>query len=65
MSRVKSRKPAEAKLPAHENASVHVAIMKRLAKMSSREIFETAVKTGIYTKKGKLTKQYSSRTVAR
>ncbi len=47
-------------LPPHANAAVHQAIMKMLSTMSAHEIFETAVKSGIYTKKGKLKKPYAA-----
>ncbi len=55
-----AKKRATSALPPHANAAVHEAIMKRLAKMSAEEIFETAVKSGIYTRKGKLRKPYAS-----
>ena len=34
--------------------------MKKLSSMSADQIFKTAVKAGIYTKSGKLTKHYAS-----
>jgi hypothetical protein len=62
MSSTKTRrkKKADLGLPPHANAAIHAAIMKRLSKMSAEEIFQTAVKAGIYTKKGKLKKPYAA-----
>lgn len=59
-----SNKPRRKKvgLPEHANASVHEAIMKKLAGMTANQIFATAVKSGIYTKAGKLKKPYASAT---
>jgi roadblock/LC7 domain-containing protein len=45
--------------PPHANAKVHKKIMAKLKKMSSKEIFQTAVEAGIYTPDGKLTKHYT------
>jgi hypothetical protein len=60
MSGVKNgtKKKLEFGLPPHANAKPHAQLMKRLAKMTPHEIFLTAVKSGIYTKSGKLRKPY-------
>lgn len=47
--------------PPHANAEVHKRIMAKLAKMTPREVFETAVRAGIYTPDGKLTEHYAER----
>lgn len=63
-----SRQPRRRKnavaLPRHANADVHQAIMKKLAGMTAEQIFATAVKSGIYTKSGKLKKPYAPERVA-
>jgi hypothetical protein len=46
-------------LPPHANAEVHKRIMEKLARMSADEIFETAVRAGIYTPDGRLTEHYA------
>jgi hypothetical protein len=45
--------------PPHANAEVHKRIMARLAKMTPQEVFQTAVRAGIYTSDGKLTEHYA------
>lgn len=47
--------------PPHANAEVHKRIMAKLAKMIPREVFESAVRAGIYTPDGKLTEHYADR----
>jgi hypothetical protein len=62
MSRAKGRrKPRDPELPPHANAKVHARIMRKLARMTPEEIFQTSVDAGIYTKAGKLTKHYAPR----
>jgi len=55
-----AKRKSEIGLRPHTNAAVHEAIMRRLSAMTADEIFETAVKSGIYTKKGKLKKPYAA-----
>lgn len=55
---MKKKKSKKHELTPHINAKVHASIMKRLSRMSVDEIFETAVRSGIYTKTGKLKKLY-------
>ena len=54
----KKRRPAELALPPLPFQAAHDQLMKELAKMTPHEIFLTAVKSGIYTKSGKLRKPY-------
>ncbi len=46
-------------IPPHVNFEVHKRIMAMLDSMTSEEIFQTAVRSGIYTKDGKLTSLYT------
>lgn len=56
----KSKKPLEFQVAPHANAKVHAQLMKKLKAMTPEEVFQTAVKSGIYTSKGKLKKQYAA-----
>ncbi len=62
MKRTKTSKPRVDSfgIPPHANARAHAAFMKRMAKMTPHEIFQTMVEAGVYTKSGKLTKRYAS-----
>ena len=46
-------------LPPHENAEAHARLMARLEKMTPQEILESAIRSGIYSKDGKLLKPYA------
>ena len=65
MSTTKNKKAKVGGIPQHANAAVHRAIMKKLSAMSADQIFATAVKSGIYTKGGKLKKPYAPPSSAR
>lgn len=45
-------------LPPHENAEVHKHVMAELARMTPEQVFQSAVKAGIYAEDGELTKPY-------
>lgn len=45
-------------LPPHANAKVHARIMADLERMTPEQIFQTAVRAGIYTPDGRLTEHY-------
>lgn len=53
------RKPVELKLPPHVGAEAHERLMKRLAKMTHEEIFQTSVAAGIHNPDGSLTRHYA------
>jgi hypothetical protein len=42
-----------------ENAKAHARVMARLRKMTPAQIFETLIRSGIYTRSGKLKKPYA------
>ncbi|MBI5543841.1 MAG: hypothetical protein HY901_08145 [Deltaproteobacteria bacterium] len=46
--------------PPHANAKTHARIMAKLERMTPDEVFQTAVRAGIYTADGRLTSHYSS-----
>lgn len=54
MSKTRARKTASSR-----SSVIHPATLQRLAEMSSEEIFQSLVRVGIYTKKGKLRKPYA------
>jgi hypothetical protein len=55
----KQDRPNGFKPPPHANAGVHKKIMAKLEEMSEEELFQTAVESGVYTKKGNLAKHYA------
>lgn len=59
MSRKTAKKPVELKMPPHFGAEAHERLMKRLAKMTPAEIFQTSVDAGIHNPDGTLTKHYA------
>jgi|GEM_PF-3281129 len=55
-----STKTAKSKIDANLTPQqLHKAVGKELSKMPTEEIFQSAVKVGIYTKQGKLKKPYA------
>lgn len=45
--------------PPHLNAEAHRRVMAWLSKATPEEIFQSSVRSGIYTQDGKLTKHYA------
>ena len=46
--------------PPHANAAAHRRVMRRLAQMTDNELFETAVKSGIFREDGTVCEPYDS-----
>lgn len=46
--------------PPHANADAHRRVMDRLAHMTDKELFETAVKSGIFNEDGTVCEPYTS-----
>jgi hypothetical protein len=58
MSKAKKRNPGKSKPKLDEETRVRRRVLAKLGRMSQKELFEIAVRAGIYTRSGKLTKHY-------
>ena len=56
MTSAKKKKPRKA--PLDRETAARRRVLNKLGKMSQKELFALAVRAGIYTKAGKLTKPY-------
>lgn len=54
------KRKSEPQLPPHRNAKPHAAVMKKLKKMTRKQLIATLVEAGVYTKSGKLARAYAA-----
>ena len=55
-----AKKKKARKAPLDKDTAARRRVLNKLAKMSQKELFALAVRAGIYTKNGNLTKHYRS-----
>lgn len=61
MAKQRTRTPVTATDPCARFTESQVRLLKRVRQMTQEEGFETLVKSGIYTRDGKLTPEYGGR----